>query len=67
MLELRIVIALSVREIDFVADYPHLPEGERLERHSVCGDRAYQIFAGTAKPKDGMPGRVYFRSSTIGA
>ncbi len=57
MIEVRVILALAVREFDFQAVYPEL----RDPREVVEGHRCYQILKGSAKPKDGLPGRVEVR------
>lgn len=54
MLEIKAVLALTLREFDFEPAYPDgAPE--------VDGEKAYQVLFGSAKPKDNMPGRVRMR------
>lgn len=60
MMELRIILALVVRDFDFAAEY-HLPPNARLQHHSFGGHMPYNTLAGAAKPKNRMPGRLYFR------
>lgn len=57
MIEIRVILALTVREFDFEAVYPEL----RDPRELIEGHRCYQILKGSAKPKDGLPGRVTVR------
>ncbi len=51
MMEIRVVVAVVAREFDFEAVYP---DGGA----EVDGHRCYQILKGTAKPKEGLPGKV---------
>ena len=67
MLELKTVLAMVCRDFAFEARYDEL---EKLKGdgsgygsdvrgvQTFKGEEAYQIFLGTAKPREGMPGRV---------
>ncbi|ERF70131.1 hypothetical protein EPUS_00318 [Endocarpon pusillum Z07020] len=57
MIEVRVILALTVREFDFEAVYPEL----RDPREVIEGHRCYQVLKGSAKPKGGLPGRVTVR------
>ena len=59
MLESKLILAMTVRTFDVVADYEtwdrlHPRKGIK----TVKGERAYQILVGSAKPSDGLPCRV---------
>ncbi|KAF8861636.1 cytochrome P450 [Acephala macrosclerotiorum] len=66
MLELKIIMAMTVRKFDVEAAYEEWDRklgredpGSVLEgRRGRFGDRAYQEMKATAKPSDGMPARV---------
>ena len=50
-LELKVVMALTLRDFDFEPAYaPEAP--------TVDGEKCYQMLFGSAKPKSGVPGRV---------
>jgi hypothetical protein len=60
MLELRVVLALTVRRFDFREAYGELDrrlgrKGEMFKHCEKLGGRAYQILLTAAKPKDGLP------------
>ncbi|MCJ1379525.1 hypothetical protein MMC17_002626 [Xylographa soralifera] len=61
MLELRIIVALTVRE--FIVEPSYAEFDRRMGRVSRTfnGERAYQVLCGSAKPVDGMPCRVRMR------
>jgi cytochrome P450 len=76
MLETRIILALTVREFDFVCEFDGTPvkvlrseeTAVELPRRSkeggewtVEGHKPWQILKGTAKPRGGMPGRMSLR------
>lgn len=76
MLELRVIVALGVREFDFEEAYAEVSgEGEGMvvvqqhgemegrdgKRLTIEGHRCYQVLKGSAKPKGGLPGRVRCR------
>lgn len=50
-LEIKVVMALTIRDFEFCPEY-----GENAP--VVNGDPCYQMLFGSAKPKDGVPGRV---------
>jgi len=76
MIETKVILALIVKEFDFVAEY----DGVRLdswapietideyadgkpgsERMTLEGHRCFQVLKGAAKPAGAMPGRIYLR------
>ncbi|KAF7511783.1 hypothetical protein GJ744_003514 [Endocarpon pusillum] len=66
MLEIKAVLALTLREFDFESVYGRETDGERglreaPERH---GGRAYQMIAFAPKPAGGMPMRVRLRAGS---
>ena len=76
MIESKIILALVVKTFDFVAEFDgkKLEKWTPIEtaeefadnidgakRLTVEGHRCYQILKGSAKPVDGMPGRIYLR------
>jgi cytochrome P450 len=79
MIESRIILALAVKDFDFVAEYDgvkcdswtpvetvdEFKDGiSGMERRTIEGHRCYQILKGTAKPLDGLPGRISKRKPT---
>jgi cytochrome P450 len=79
MIESRIIMALVVRDFDFVAEYDgvkceswtavetvdEFKDGiSGMERRTIEGHRCYQIVKGAAKPLDGLPGRISKRKSS---
>lgn len=73
MIESRVILALAVRDFDFVTEYDgvkiktwtpidmvdELKDGRSgAERQTVEGHACYQILRGAAKPRDGLPGHV---------
>lgn len=72
MLEMKIIMAMTVREFDVRAEYEvwdrkmgREKPGEMLEgRRGMFGYRAYQQMKVTAKPADGMPASVKRRVRT---
>jgi cytochrome P450 len=50
-LEIKAIMALTLRDFDFVPVYP---EGAPM----VDGEPCYQMLFGSAKPKGGVPGRI---------
>ncbi len=63
MLEIRLVLALTLREFTIESAYDvwdemTLPKGPK----TVNGDRAYQILLGAAHPSDGYPCKVFMNS-----
>ncbi len=50
-LELKVVMALTLRDFDFEPTYA--PEAA-----DVNGEKCYQMLFGSAKPKSGVPGRI---------
>ena len=61
MIESKVILALTLREFDF----EHIPKKqatkEEEESRSIEGHQCYQVLKGSAKPVDGMPGRVLLR------
>jgi len=79
MIESRIILALTVRDFDFVAEYDgvkceswtpvetvdEFKDGiSGRETRTIEGHRCYQILKGAAKPLDGLPGRISKRKSS---
>ncbi|PMD48855.1 cytochrome P450 [Hyaloscypha variabilis F] len=70
MLEMKIVLALTLRDFDFKEDYEtwdrnlgRKSPGSQLDgRRGMFGQRAYQQLIATAKPADGLPGRFIRRN-----
>ncbi|KAF2098474.1 cytochrome P450 [Rhizodiscina lignyota] len=56
-LELKVVMALTLRDFDFVPAYAK-------DAPTVDGEVCYQMLFGSAKPKSGVPGRVVCRLKT---
>lgn len=81
MVEGKIILALTAREVDFVLEYPGeeadpqppIPENTAIElenwtgkeRNVVEGHRVWQTLSGSAKPNGRCPGRVYLRKSKM--
>lgn len=80
MIESRVILALVVRDFDFVAEYygvkcetwtpvetvEEFSDGKSgAERQTIEGHRCYQMLRGAAKPKDGLPGRVTRRKAMV--
>ena len=78
MIESRIILALAVRDFDFVAEYDgvkceswtpvetvdEFKDGiNGKERRTIEGHRCYQVLLGAAKPLDSLPGRITKRKS----
>jgi len=62
-LELKIVLALVIREFDVQGAYAEWDERSGTsDRGMVDGERAYQIEKGGAHPADMFPCRVSFRT-----
>jgi len=80
MIETRVLLALAIRDFDFVAEY----DGEKCEswtpietvdefkdgrsgvkRGTIEGHKCYQVLKGAAKPRDCMPGRVSRRGTAV--
>lgn len=76
MVESKVILALTVRELDFVLEYPgeepdpqppipdsFLAESSKSDRRQNVyeGHRVYQILKATAKPAGGCPGRMTLR------
>jgi hypothetical protein len=61
MLDIKVTLALTVREFDFKDQYD---EWDRMHpssgTKSVYGERAYQVPQGAAHPVDGFPCKVTF-------
>lgn len=63
MLELRVVLALTIREFDIVGAYDEwdrMHPGKRIKK--VSGERAYQIEQGGAHPASRFPCKVSLRT-----
>ncbi|KAL6713648.1 hypothetical protein ACLMJK_009113 [Lecanora helva] len=59
MLEMKIVLAMTVREFDIQACYEEWDQlkGKKGPK-TVSGERAYQVLNGTTRPAEGFPCRV---------
>ncbi|KAJ6258575.1 hypothetical protein Dda_6621 [Drechslerella dactyloides] len=55
MLETKVIMALTLRRFDIEAQKQRPPANGKNE---VCGEHVYQVLAGSAKPKGGMPSIV---------
>ena len=59
MLEIKIVMALTLREFRVEANYEEWDNAKgRTSMRTVNGERAYQVLDGTTRPADGFPCRV---------
>jgi cytochrome P450 len=58
MLEIRVIMAMTMRDFDFEAVYPELAAGEKKHLAEIEGHRCYQVLKGSAKPKGGIPGVI---------
>jgi len=69
LVEIRVVLAMTLREFDVRAAYDGLDElrgdgsiwtdaSYRMGPQEVFGERMYQVLFGAAKPSEGMPARV---------
>ncbi|ESZ91579.1 hypothetical protein SBOR_8049 [Sclerotinia borealis F-4128] len=69
MLELKIILAIVVRELDVQDAYVEWDEklGDKKGVKEVDGERAYQVDGGAAHPADGFPCRVTFREENVPA
>jgi hypothetical protein len=68
--ELKVVLALTVREFDISAAYDELDslrndgsmwaawKGSTSGPQTYYGDEMYQVLMGSAKPREGMPARI---------
>lgn len=72
MIEIKVIMALTLRSFDVYSVYEELVMSPKTENgsemtsaNSVEGDMAYQILLGTAKPTKGMPARVKKRVPPI--
>ena len=76
MIESKVVLALVVLEVDFIAEIDGAPieQWNPVEtrdefaddvpgniRHTVEGHKTYQVLLGAARPRNGMEGRVKLR------
>lgn len=76
MMEIKIIMALTLRSFDVTSAYEELDNASPPNRRKgtqdgdgtirtpikwVEGERAYQILLGSAKPVEGMPARVKIR------
>ncbi|KAE9376613.1 cytochrome P450 [Stipitochalara longipes BDJ] len=72
MLEMKIVLALTLKDFDFQEDYEtwdrklgRKSPGSQLDgRRGMFGQRAYQQLVASAKPADGLPGRFIRRNQS---
>ncbi|PQE13973.1 cytochrome P450 71B25 protein [Rutstroemia sp. NJR-2017a BBW] len=70
LLEMKIILALTLRELDIQADYEtwdrklgRAKPGDILDgRRGMFGERAFQELIASAKPHDGLPARVTRRT-----
>lgn len=60
MLEIRVVLALTVREFDFSDAYAEWDRCNPGKGGRVGGERGYQVLLGGAHPQGGFPCRVRF-------
>lgn len=61
MKQMMIILALTTRDFDFTPDYPSVKDVPQ-EKITLPGQgRVYQVLSASGKPKDNMPGRMYFR------
>ena len=60
MLEMKIILALTVRQYDVQAAYEDFDAEHQTKGIQTTpeGERAYQVLFATAKPSNGMPARV---------
>lgn len=77
LLELRIVLALTIREFDITAAYDEVDklngDGSIYDRYGTArsgpqecyGERMYQVLMAGAKPSEGMPARVTRRGKGV--
>ncbi|RJE23812.1 Cytochrome P450 [Aspergillus sclerotialis] len=64
MIEIQLVMALTLRQFDFKAAFDEWDDrGQSGPIKQAFGDEAYQVFSATAKPKGGMPMRVFKRAT----
>jgi cytochrome P450 len=61
MMEIKVIVALTVREFDFEAVYSAREGKEGEGEMAIEGHRCYQVLKGSAKPKWGLPGVVRMR------
>ena len=63
LIETKIIMVLTLRSFDVSAAYEEWDRvhGNRRRVQKAFGYRAYQSLAASAKPVDGMPGRVKMR------
>ncbi|KAL4789185.1 cytochrome P450 [Aspergillus venezuelensis] len=62
MIEIQLVMALTLRRFDFRAAFDEWVDGGASGPiKQAFGDEAYQVFSATAKPRGGMPMRVFKR------
>lgn len=70
LIEARIILALVARSFDFHAAYDclddlkgdgsaYVDESFRRGKQDLDGEEAYPVLIGTAKPREGMPMKVY--------
>lgn len=77
--ELKIALALTVREFDIRAAYDEVDalrndgsmwaawQGSKSGPQNYYGDEMYQVLMASAKPREGMPARIKRRASKVGA
>ena len=76
MIEIKIVMALTLRSFDVVSAYEELDKlsgsgrdagyGPKWNSFNTAeGERAYQVLLGSGKPVDGMPARVTRRELPV--
>ncbi|KAJ8060141.1 hypothetical protein OCU04_010491 [Sclerotinia nivalis] len=67
MMELKIILAMVVRELDVRDAYGEWDEkfGSKKGVKEIDGERVYQVDGGAAHPADGFPCRVRFRKAKV--
>jgi hypothetical protein len=72
MIEMKIILAMTVRKYDFSAAFAELDQlkgdgtiwpNDNSRIQEVYRDEAYQVKLGSAKPREGMPVRVTLRKA----
>lgn len=58
MLEMKLVLALTVRKFDIRATYQEWETKQNQSPKSVNGEKAYQVMDGTNRPRGGFPCRI---------
>jgi cytochrome P450 len=65
MLDVKTTLVMTLREFDIRGAYDEWDTlHPRKGLKSVWGERAYQVFAGSAHPSDGFPARVSFQGQS---